>query len=149
MINGLQYTDPTLSGAQLGTTGTGLMQTMMAPLGTVQGTGALQAPNVTVGPAIGSESGVGQQQNSPFFSKDGGAGLILGGVQVLGNLWNTYQQNKLAKQQLSFAKDTFETNLANQTQTYNTALEDRIRARHHTEGKSSADTESYLDEHSL
>ncbi len=76
-------------------------------------------------------------------------GLALGGIQMLGNLWNSYQQQKVAKEQLGLAKRTFETNLANNRQTYNTALEDRIRSRHYTEGKSSAETDAYLSENRL
>jgi len=75
--------------------------------------------------------------------------MILGGVQVLGNLWNSYQANKMAKEQMKFAREQWDTNLANQTQTYNTALEDRIRSRHNTEGRDSSETESYLSEHRL
>ena len=79
----------------------------------------------------------------------GGMGLALGGLQTVGSLWNAYQQQKIAKESLSFQKEAFNTNLKNSTQTYNTALEDRIRARHYTEGKSDNDTSSYLKEHSL
>lgn len=92
----------------------------------------------------------GAQQNGPgFWSKDGGAGMILGGLQTIGNLWNAYQQQKLAKDAFAFQKKAFETNLKNSTQTYNTALEDRIRARHNTEGRSSGETDAYLDKHRL
>ena len=55
----------------------------------------------------------------------------------------------MAKEQMAFAREQWNTNLANQTQTYNTALEDRIRARHNTEGRSSGETNAYLDKHKL
>lgn len=100
-------------------------------------------PNAVGGGAAGGSNGPG------FWSKDGGAGMILGGLQTIGNLWNAYQQQKLARDALSFQKKAFETNLKNSTQTYNTALEDRIRARHNTEGRSSSETGAYLDKHRL
>lgn len=79
----------------------------------------------------------------------GNMGMIMGGVQALGNLWNSYQQNKLAKEQFAFQKDAWNTNINMQKQTYNTALDDRIRSRHAATGQSSADTEAYLDKHKL
>jgi hypothetical protein len=79
----------------------------------------------------------------------GGLNAVLGIVQTLGGLWNSFQQHKIAREQLSLARETFETNLANQTQTYNTALEDRIRSRYHTEGREAGAADDYLSEHSL
>lgn len=125
---------------------------------------AVQNPNTAAGAAVTGAAAPTTTTNwmgvqvEPMTGTTGGfsgggfsgnMNMILGGVQTLGNLWNSYQQNKLAKEQFAFQKDAFQTNLANQTQTYNTALEDRIRARHHTEGKSSGETDAYLDEHSL
>jgi len=57
-------------------------------------------------------------------------------LETLGNIWSSFQQIKLAKKSLKFQKEAFRTNLKNSTQVYNTALEDRIRARYHTEGRS-------------
>lgn len=71
-----------------------------------------------------------------FFGKGGGASIALGGIQTLGSLWNSFQQTKLAKSALKFQKNAFKVNLRNSTQVYNTALEDRIRARFATEGRS-------------
>jgi len=71
-----------------------------------------------------------------FWSSDGGAGIALGGLQTLGSIWQSFQQMKLAKKSLKFQKEAFKTNLANSTKVYNTALEDRIRARYATEGRS-------------
>lgn len=87
-----------------------------------------------------------RNQNGSFNT--GNLQLALGGIQTLGALWNSYQQNKLAKESLGLQREAFETNLANQTQTYNTSLEDRIRARYATEGRSEQ-ADSYIAEHSL
>jgi len=76
-------------------------------------------------------------------------GTALGGVQALGNLWNSYQQNKLAREQFNFQKNAYNTSLNDNRQTYNTALEDRIRARYNTEGRSSAEADQYINENRL
>jgi hypothetical protein len=70
------------------------------------------------------------------LGKGGAASMVLGGLETLGTLWGAFQQNKLAKKSLKFQKQAFKTNLANSTKVYNTALEDRIRARYATEGRS-------------
>lgn len=87
-----------------------------------------------------------RNENGSFNT--GNLQLALGGIQTLGALWNSYQQNKLAKESLGLQREAFETNLANQTQTYNTSLEDRIRARYATEGRSEQ-ADAYIAEHSL
>jgi hypothetical protein len=69
------------------------------------------------------------------FGKGGVASVALGGLQSLGSLWNSFQQQKLAKKSLKFQKDAFKTNLERSAKVYNTALEDRIRSRYATEGR--------------
>lgn len=145
------YNSATTNGSQLGTMGFAANNLSM-------GTNVPQAQGVDISglgttdtstvldDATGSATG---GSGPGFWSRDGGAGLILGGVQVLGNLWSSYQAHKMAKEQMAFAREQWQTNLANQTQTYNTALEDRIRARHHTEGRAASETDAYLEEHSL
>lgn len=78
----------------------------------------------------------GQAQQPGMFQQGGALQIGLGAVQTLGNLWNSFQQQKLAKESLSLQKESYNTNLSNQRKTYNTALEDRIRARYATEGRS-------------
>ncbi|ACL81408.1 N4 gp52-like protein [Sulfitobacter phage EE36phi1] len=141
--------DATVNGSQMSAMGSGALD---YSIGTPTGGTGTGVSSVTVqSPTVPGTTGVGAQQGSGpgFWSKDGGAGLVLGGVQVLGNLWYIYQAHKMAKEQMSFAREQWDTNLANQTQTYNTALEDRIRSRHFTEGKGSGETDAYLSEHSL
>ncbi len=79
----------------------------------------------------------------------GNLGMAFGGVQALGNLWNAYNQNKMAKQQFNFQKDAYRTSLADNRQTYNSALEDRIRSRYNTEGRSSNEADTYLQKNRL
>ena len=111
-------------------------------------------------PATYTNQMTGQQSLAPtqaasFFRDEtgglnlGNLGTVLGGAQAIGNLWNSFQQNKLAKDQMRFQKDAYRTNLENSTQTYNTALEDRIRSRYNTEGRSDQETESYLNKNRL
>ncbi len=96
--------------------------------------------------SVGTNTGIG---GNNFWSQDGGANVALGGIAVLGNLWNSYQQQKIAKDQLKFAKNQWNTNLSNQKQTYNTALEDRIRSRHAYSGKDENQTQEYLSKNRL
>lgn len=71
---------------------------------------------------------------------------IIGGF---GALWNGIQANKLAKEAFSFQKKAYERNYSNQVDSYNTALEDRIRARYAQSNGSSADAEAYIQNHRL
>lgn len=106
--------------------------------------GAAAQPVMSPG---GTQAGVGAGKGG-FFQPGGGASLILGGIQTLGSLWNSFQQNKLAKKSFALQERAFETNLANQTKTYNTALEDRINARYATEGRSQ-EAAGYIDKNKL
>ncbi len=142
------YNSATTNGSQLSNTQMGMNQIQVgAPTGNV---GTPGVTDVTVAspttPQVGS---TGAQQGSGFWSKDGGAGLVLGGIQVLGNLWSSYQAHKMAKEQMAFAREQWDTNLENQTQTYNTALEDRIRGRYATGTRTEEQLQGEIDQHSL
>lgn len=73
----------------------------------------------------------------------------LQGLQGLGNLWGAWQSNRLARDQLDFTKRFATANLANQTQAYNTALEDRARARAAVEGQNAQQQQDYVDRNRL
>lgn len=73
----------------------------------------------------------------------------LQGLNTIGNIWGAWQANKLAKDQLNFTKNFANRNLANQTQSYNTALEDRARARAAVEGQTSAEAQAYINKNRL
>lgn len=101
----------------------------------------------------------GMQVNNPNLMSVGNLGeglgaldvgrLAVGGLQTLAGLWNSFQANKLAKQQFRFQKDFAQTNLTNSVQDYNTKLEDRIRSRSFTEGRDGAYADSYLEKNRL
>lgn len=106
-------------------------------------------PSTAVGASgAGVNAPMGAGDGPGFWSAEGGAGLALGAIQTLGSLWNSFQQNKLAKQSLALQTRAFETNLANQTKSYNTALEDRINARYATEGRPD-EAAAYIEKNKL
>lgn len=73
----------------------------------------------------------------------------LGALQGLGNLYLGMQSYGLAKDQLALQKQAYQTNLANQVSSYNTALEDKIRGRTSNYDGKEADVQSYLASHKL
>lgn len=77
------------------------------------------------------------------------AQLGLSGLASLGNLWGAFQAQSLARDQLDFTKQAYDTNLKNSLTSYNTALEDRARARGATEGQSQEQVQSYIDKNRL
>lgn len=84
-----------------------------------------------------------------FFGQGGMAQIGLGAISTLGSLWNSFQQNKIAKKSLALQERTFETNLKNQTQTYNTELEDRIRTRYASEERAAGEADKYIEKNKL
>ena len=122
----------------------------VAGVGQSAGTG-LTTPSVTTPGTTAPQPKLGgaAPQTPGFFSQYGPAQFALGAIQTLGSLWNSFQQNKMAKESMAFQKEAFATNLANQEQSYNTALEDRINARYVTEGKSQAEADSYIEKNRL
>lgn len=106
-------------------------------------------PGMTMGDYLstGSNAGSGLTNqlgmNIPTFQ------LGLGAIGSLANIYGGFQANKLAKDQLSFAKDVTNTNLNNQIKSYNTALEDRARSRATTENRSQASADEYIEKNKL
>lgn len=78
-----------------------------------------------------------------------GIGAIMNGIGSAVSIYTALSNLGLAKDQFNFQKDAYNTNLANQRQSYNTALEDRTRSRYHTQGGTSADVDAYLEKHSI
>lgn len=125
-------------------------------------TGATGAGNTAMGGLSGQTQGLINNNINPitgaaikpgFWGQGGMAQIGLGAISTLGSLWNSFQQNKIAKKSLALQERTFETNLANQTQTYNTELEDRIRNRYAGAGVTGDEletqTQSYVDKNKL
>ncbi|MCR5943475.1 hypothetical protein FG152_22085 [Ochrobactrum sp. XJ1] len=75
--------------------------------------------------------------------------VALQGLSTIGSLWQAWEANKLAKEQFKTSKAFANANLANQIQSYNTALEDRSRSRAFTEGQSAEEAQSYIDKNRL
>ena len=88
-----------------------------------------------IGSILGGALGGGQSGGniSSILGGLGTAANIAGGI---GQLALGFKAAKLAKRNFNFQVDAYNNNLQNTTQSYNTALEDRIRARHNTEGRS-------------
>lgn len=108
--------------------------------------------------------GYGMKPTGPGFGDFGGPSALgkmgigfnlptldlgLSGLKTLGSLWAAMQSAKIAKKQLNFTRDVTNTNLANQTQSYNTILADKARARGRVEGKSDAQVSDYIAQNSL
>lgn len=99
----------------------------------------------------GSNPGDGGGDSKGWFDSIGGGeglGAILKGIGQLGSVWAAIQANKIAKDSLKFQKDAYKTNLANQTKSYNTALEGRAQLRFSQEGNLGA-KDDYLNNNRL
>ena len=77
------------------------------------------------------------------------AQLGLTGLSTLGNLWGSFQSNKLAKDSFNFQKGMAENNYANQIKSYNTALTDRATTRGFVQGDSTEMTQQYINDNKL
>lgn len=75
--------------------------------------------------------------------------LLLGGLGTLGSLWTAWNATDLAKKQFDFQKKMSTANYMNQMQTYNTNLEDKIRARYAMENKAPDQASAYITSHQL
>lgn len=101
------------------------------------------APGGVQAPGMGATAGTGLGFNL------GTTNLVLGGIGTIGNLWMAYQAQKLAKEQFAFQKDITNANFANQLQSYNTTLTDKINSRTAQEGGDTADAQAYVDNNKL
>jgi len=78
-----------------------------------------------------------------------GIGSLLQGIGALGSLYGTSQQIGIAKDQLKFQKEAYNTNLNNQIASYNTNLEDKIRGRYSSVDQSEAQVQDYLNKNRM
>lgn len=95
------------------------------------------------GPVQGWMKGSGIGLNMPTFN------LGVGALNTIGGLWAASNAAKMAKKQFEFSKNFANANLANQTQSYNTAISDRARSRGAVEGQSSSQIADYITKNSL
>lgn len=144
-------------GGSANTQGLPTISTMSAPPAPAISPAALPsfAPGTPNGNAVTDTlKAAGAGEEAPGFFGPNGFNLgsmkdiasILGGF---GQLWSGFQANKLAKDALGFQKKAFETNLENQTASYNMALEDRIRSRYAQQGGTRAQADAYINDHRL
>ena len=71
------------------------------------------------------------------------------GIGSLGQLWAGINQTNLAKKQFNFTRDLSNRNLESQAQSYNTQLEDRLRARNQSNAgeREAVNVENYMRDH--
>ena len=96
-----------------------------------------------VGVTTGGYNPLELGMNIPTFQ------LGLTGLGALGNLWGTFQSNKLARDSFNFQKGMAEKNYANQIKSYNTALTDRATTRGFVQGDSAETTQQYINDNKL
>ena len=153
MFNNMFPTSGAMASPMMGQMSTGFGsngQTMLAPGSQgIAGFGQNLMPQMG---EMGGLGGMGGGAGQGWFSKIGGMeglGSIAQGLASLGQVYGAIQGNKMAKEQMNLSKEAYSTNLANTTKSYNTNLEDRVRARYAQEGRPANDVNSYLAKHSM
>lgn len=126
----------------------GYTANMPAPYMTPPGGAEVMNPTTPMG-SLGPLAQVPGVQGAPggWFGIDG-LGKNLGTMQLgigalggLANIWQGFQQNKLAKASFNHQKGLLDTNLANQIKSFNLQLDDKLRSRQVVEGTSDASRE--------
>lgn len=85
--------------------------------------------------------------NKMNFAQRGSA--ILGGIQGVANVYNSYKTNKLAKKQFNFTKDSFNRNFEAQAKTTNAQLADRQAARYARDPNAHASVQDYMKKYGV
>lgn len=102
---------------------------------------------------LGKNGEVGQAGGfGGFMGKMGGLeglGSIASGIGSIGQTYAALKGLGLAKDQLNFSKDAYQTNLKNTTKNYNTSLEDRAGARFAAENRGAGELEAYVAKNRL
>lgn len=141
----------------------GISRASMAPPSRASGLSALGLrpgdvipgmPGRTAYDYTGQLGGMGGAQgaNQGWLGRIGGLegiGSIAQALGSLGGIYTSMQGMKIARDQLNFSKNAWNTNVRNQTQSYNTALEDRLRSRGVAEGRETSEVDQQLARHRL
>jgi len=106
------------------------------------------------GPAMPGGGGWLGGMRDTFLNENGSWNLpamgdLAKGIGAFGSLYLGMKANAQAADALAFQKRAYKTNLANSIDSYNLALEDRIRARGAQQGDSEAETDAYIRKHKL
>lgn len=96
-------------------------------------------------------SGLGGQKQKQGTSPGwmGYANFGLSALGTLGGLYNAYQGNKLARDQLNHVRNMDNTNLANQIRSYNRTLESRSREAGRLRGDTDEQINQYIEENKM
>lgn len=137
--------------AGMGQDAGGLMEWLKNLMGNNDGAQTFGAgPDTAQGLDFGGASKGGDLgEGTPIAMNIGTGQMAIKGLATLGNLYGSLQSSKLAKEQFKFSKDFANKNLANQTQSYNTALSDRLTSRGVAQGQSSAEVQAAIDKNRL
>ena len=154
-MNGLSYGQPLTPLSGFGATSGYDYSTSAAPAGTLSPLPppVFAAPATTSTPTTTPNTAAATDADgSPSWFTNNrieGIGAIADVLGSFGQIYSAIQATKLAREQLKFTKEAYNTNLVNQTKSYNTSLEDRIRSRYTQENRTTSDADAYLARHAL
>lgn len=142
---------PVYDAAAVSTMGTSLVPDIASLVGTGAFNEGANGTLVNVAEPGATPFSMGGMLKSTLFNENGGlnVGNIASLLGSIGSIYGAMKSYGLAKDSLDFSKETFKTNLANQTKSYNTALEDRARSRYAQEGGSQSDADDYVRKNRL
>ena len=118
-----------------------MQQAPMGSYGSPAGSSMVSPVAPSMGGNMGPATGLGMNL--------GTGQLLLGGLGAIGNFWTAFQAQKQAKEQFNFQKGITNTNLANQIQSYNTTLSDKINSRIAQEGGDPSEAKTYIENNKL
>ena len=146
MVRGVEMPDF----SQYMPTGTGMDSSSVPTSTALSGITARPVPNpLNVAPKTPEAPDPDSTAPEGLWGKMGGMDGAMSLLSGLGGIWGAAKSYGIMKDSLALNRRAFETNLRNQTQSYNTALEDRAAGRASYNGTSQAETQAYLDRHSL
>ena len=79
----------------------------------------------------------------------GGLGAIMNGIGSLGQIYMAIKSLGLANDQFDFTKKTWNTNLKNQTKSYNTNLREQKIAEYSAEGRTEQEAKAWYQKNKL